>query len=120
MDLGLSEKVVLVTGAINAALANFTKGLADLGAPHNILVTAIAPSGVDTERWRSSLARRTMAEHKSVHELAKEMAATFPLEGMARPEEVGDVICFLASGRASYISGSIVYVDGNASRGLSL
>ncbi len=110
----------LPVGATNAALANFTKGLADLGAPHNILVTAVAPSGVDTERWRSLLARRAGAEHKSVHELAKEMAATFPLGRMARPEEVGDVICFLASERASYISGSIVYVDGNASRGLSL
>jgi 3-oxoacyl-[acyl-carrier protein] reductase/bacilysin biosynthesis oxidoreductase BacG len=108
----------MAVGMANAALVNFTKALADLGAPHGILTVAVAPSGVLTERYLRLIEGRAGAEGKTAEQLQRKMDATFPLGRMARPEEVGDVLCFLASARASYISGSLVSVDGASSRGV--
>lgn len=105
-------------GVTNAALVNFTKSLADRGAPHGILVAGVAPSGVMTDRWRRLIDKRAEGEGKTPEALQAEMDATFPLGRMADPEELGDVICFVASPRASYISGSIITVDGASTMGV--
>lgn len=105
-------------GVTNAALVNFTKSLADRGAPHGILVAGVAPSGVMTDRWRRLIEKRAEGEGKTPEALQVEMDATFPLGRMAGPEEIGDVICFVASPRASYISGTIITVDGASTMGV--
>lgn len=105
-------------GITNAALINFTKSLADYGAPHGILVAGVAPSGVMTDRWRRLIEKRAEAEGKTPQQLQSEMDVTFPLGRMANPEEVGDVICFVASARASYISGTVITVDGASTMGV--
>lgn len=111
----------LPIGVISAGLVNFVKGLADQGAQHNILVTGVSPSGVDTgERWQAWLARRAASEGKTIEEVAAEKGADYALGRPARPEEIGDVVCFLASARASYISGVVLTVDGNLTRGVSM
>jgi 3-oxoacyl-[acyl-carrier protein] reductase len=108
----------MAVGVTNAGLINFTKSLADHGAPHGILVAGVAPSGVMTDRWRRLIEKRAEGEGKTPKALQAEMDATFPLGRMADPEEVGDVICFVASPRASYISGSIITVDGASTTGV--
>jgi len=110
----------LAIGAISAGMVNLVKGLADLGAKHNILVTGVSPTGVETERLRAWLTRRAASEGKSVEEVDTEKSAEYGLRRAGRPEEVGDVICFLASERASYISGQVLTIDGNLTRGVSL
>ncbi len=111
----------LPVGAVSAALANFVKGLADLGARDEILVTGVSPAAVDTgERLRSWYERRAATEGKTVEELRAEPKPDFCLGRPARPEEVADVICFLGSARASHVSGIVVTVDGNATRGVWL
>ena len=110
----------LPIGAVSAGLVNFVKGLADLGARDNILVTGVSPSGVETERLTSWLTRRAASEGKTIEEVATENTADYGLGRPARPEEVGDVVCFLASERASYISGVVLTVDGNLTRGVSI
>jgi len=110
----------LPIGVISAGLINFVKGLADLGAKHRILVTGVSPAGVDTgERWQSWLARRAASEGKTIEEVAAEKSE-YSLGRPAKPEEIADVICFLGSARASYISGIVVTVDGNVTRGVWL
>lgn len=110
---------VLPVGVVSAGLVNFVKGLADLGAKHNILVTGVSPSGVDTgERWQAWLKRRAATEGKTVAEIETEKSADYALGRPARPEEIGDVVCFLASERASFISGVVLTVDGNITRGV--
>lgn len=108
----------MAVGMSNAALINFTKSLADRGAPHGILVAGVAPSGVLTERWTRLIAARAAAEGKTAEQLQAESDAGFPLGRMGNPEELGDVICFTASPRASFISGSIITVDGNSTQGV--
>lgn len=110
----------LAIGAVSAGLVNFVKGLADLGAKHNILVTGVSPSGVQTERLSAWLTRRAASEGKSIEEVATEEKADYSLGRPGKPEEVGDVVCFLASERASYVSGVVLTVDGNLTRGVSM
>ena len=108
----------MAVGMTNAALINFNKTLADRGAVDNILVVGVAPSGVRTERWERLTKGRAEGEGKSQQQLQAEIDATLPLGRMADANELGDVICFMASPRASYISGSIITVDGNSSQGV--
>jgi 3-oxoacyl-[acyl-carrier protein] reductase len=110
----------LAVGASNAALANITKTLADIGAPDSVRVLAVAPAGVMTERWQRLMAGRAETEGKTLQEIEQETYAQLPFKRMAEPEEMGNVICFLASPKASYMSGCIIPVDGNSTVGVYL
>lgn len=108
----------LVGGAANAALVNFTKGLADLGAASRILVTAVSPAATRTERWDQLMAQQAAASGRSPEEVQAEAERAYPLGRIARPEDVADLVCFLASARASFLTGICITVDGGASRGV--
>jgi 3-oxoacyl-[acyl-carrier protein] reductase len=110
----------LVGGAANAALVNFTKGLADLGAPSNVLVTAVSPAAVRTERWESMLTRHAEAAGRPVDELRAESERAYPLGRVGEPDDVASLVCFLASERAAFLTGICVTVDGGWTRGVSL
>jgi NAD(P)-dependent dehydrogenase (short-subunit alcohol dehydrogenase family) len=107
-------------GAANAALVNFTKGLADLGAPSNILVTAISPAATATERWESLIAQQAEAAGKSVAEVRAEAFAAYPLKRIATSEDIADLACYLVSERAAFLTGVCITVDGGATRGVYL
>jgi len=107
-------------GAANAALINFTKALADLGAPSNILVTAVSPGPVKTDRWDSLQRQQAEAAGKDLETYVKEQSASLPLGRIALPEEVADLVCFLASDRATFLTGIAVTLDGGMSRGVYL
>jgi 3-oxoacyl-[acyl-carrier protein] reductase len=108
----------LTGGAANAALINFTKGLADLGAPSKILVTAVSPAATATSRWHEIIAQQAAATGKTVAELRTEAERPYALGRIATPEDVADLVCFLVSARASFLTGICVTVDGGASRGV--
>src|SRR5215468_4016009 len=107
-------------GAANAALINFTKALADLGAPSNILVTAVSPGPVKTERWDNLLRQQAEAAGQDLQAYIKEQNRSFPLGRIALAEEVADLVCFLASKRASFLTGIAITLDGGISRGVYL
>lgn len=108
----------MAVGMSNAALVNFTKSLADMGAKDNIRSVGVAPSGVMTERYLRLIKGRSEAEGKTPEALEQEMLSSFPMGRLAEPEELGDVICFAASERASYISGTVITVDGTSTGGV--
>jgi NAD(P)-dependent dehydrogenase (short-subunit alcohol dehydrogenase family) len=110
--------VYLTGGAANAALVNFTKGLADLGAESNILVTAVSPAATRTERWDSLMEQQARASGKSVAEVRAAAQAPYKLGRIATSEDIADAVCFLASARASFITGICITVDGGATRGV--
>ncbi len=107
-------------GIANAGLVNFTKGLADLGAPSNVLVNAISPAATATTRWETLIAQQAAAAGKSVEAYRAEVEGAYPLKRIARPEDIADLVCFLASARASFITGVCITVDGGATRGVYL
>ena len=110
----------MMGGTANAALINFTKALADLGARWNVLVTGVSPGPVKTERWDNLVRQQAAAAGKDVEAYAKEQNATMPLGRIALPEEVADLVCFLASERAAFLTGITITVDGGATRGVYL
>ncbi len=108
----------LTGGAANAGLINFTKGLADLGAASNILVTAVSPAATATERWNDMIKERAAATGRSMADLHAEAVKAYPLGRIATPEDVADLVCFLVSARASFLTGICITVDGGATRGV--
>jgi len=107
-------------GIANAGLINFTRALADLGAPDQILVTAVSPGPTATERWDGLVVQRARAQGKAPEELRRELERAQPLGRIGRPEDVADLVVFLASERASFLTGVSITVDGGASRGVYL
>jgi 3-oxoacyl-[acyl-carrier protein] reductase len=107
-------------GIANAGLINFTRALADLGAPDQILVTAVSPGATATERWDSLVAQRARAQGRAPEDLRRELERSQPLGRIGRPEDVADLVVFLASERASFLTGVSITVDGGNSRGVYL
>ena len=110
----------LTGGAANAALINFTKGLADLGGPSKILVTAVSPAATATDRWNDMIKERSVATGKSEDELQADAAKSYALGRIATPEDIADLVAFLVSARGSFLTGICITVDGGATRGVYL
>jgi NAD(P)-dependent dehydrogenase (short-subunit alcohol dehydrogenase family) len=89
--------------ATKAALANLTRQLAVEWAPHGILVNAIAPGWIPTEATEGGIAKPGNRER---------MEAATPLKRLGRPEEIRGAVIFLAGPAASYVTGSVLAVDG--------
>ncbi|HVN64570.1 MAG TPA: SDR family oxidoreductase, partial [Candidatus Binataceae bacterium] len=89
--------------ATKAALANLTRQLAVEWAPHGILVNAIAPGWIPTEATEPGIAKPGNRER---------MESFTPMARLGRPEEIRGAVIFLASPASSYVTGSILSVDG--------
>ena len=91
-----------------AALASFTQCLGRDHAHQNIRVNAVCPNEVNTPMIRSGFSIRGLDPDKAIEELNE----TVPLGRIAEPDDVSDVILFLASNEARYMCGSLVEVNG--------
>ena len=89
--------------ASKAALANLTRQLAVEWAGYNILVNAIAPGWIPTEATEAGIAK---SANKS------RMEAFTPMKRLGLPEEIRGAVIFLASPASSYVTGSVISVDG--------
>jgi 3-oxoacyl-[acyl-carrier protein] reductase len=97
--------------AANVALAGVTKSLGGRSIDDGIRVVAVNPGGVETERMVAIQQARAARELGDAGRW-REFFADKPLQRAATPEEVANVILFLASDRASWVSGAVVPVDG--------
>ncbi len=105
-------------GAANAAGINVAASMAEQYAPHGIRVNSVNPGPVNTGRWdtlEKAFARDKGVSQERAHELA---VASIPLGRIARPEEVADLVVFLASDRASFINGAHILIDGSQRKGI--
>ena len=91
-----------------AALASFTQCLGRDHAHQNIRVNAVCPNEVNTPMIRSGFSIRGLDPDKAIEELSD----TVPLGRIAEPDDISDVILFLASDEARYMCGSLVEVNG--------
>lgn len=108
----------LPAGVANAGLMNFTIGLAREEGRRGVRVVGVSPAPVDTRRLRSVFETEARVLGVSVEEAGRRWLSHVPLGRAARPEEIADVIVFLASSRASFVTGTIVHVDGGATPAL--
>jgi 3-oxoacyl-[acyl-carrier protein] reductase len=98
-----------LSNAIRPGLTGWAKTLARELGPEAITVNCVAPGRIDTPR---------MTELYGPDGPPPEELAQIPLGRLGSPGEFGDVVCFVASARAAYITGTTVLVDGGNSRGL--
>jgi NAD(P)-dependent dehydrogenase (short-subunit alcohol dehydrogenase family) len=107
-----------IGGAVNAALLNLTKALADRGVADGVRVNAINPGSIATDRLQGRL--RSFASERGIDLAGAEMEMAQSL-GIARfgvPADIARVVAFLASPQAKFCQGAIVDVDGGQTRTL--
>jgi 3-oxoacyl-[acyl-carrier protein] reductase len=106
-----------LSNGVRAAVAGWSKTLASEVARHGITVNMILPGRIDTDRVRELdgiKAKNTGASVEAVQEASRN---DIPAGRYGRPEEFADVAVFLASMRASYVTGSLIRVDGGMIKG---
>jgi 3-oxoacyl-[acyl-carrier protein] reductase len=105
----------ITTGINNAAVQNLTVALANELGKDGILVNAIVPTAVRTERHDQNIRDAMAKTGQSEAEVLKPRVAKIPLGRMGTAEEIAAVAAFLSSERASFVTGSAWAVDGGVS-----
>lgn len=107
-DAGLQGNVACsVYGASKGAVVSFTKSLSLEMAPHGVRVNCVCPGDVDT-----SLVAKQLADSQNIEQAKEEMAMHYPLGRIGKPHEIGEVIAFLLSDKASFVTGAAWTIDG--------
>jgi 3-oxoacyl-[acyl-carrier protein] reductase len=107
-----------LSNALRAGVWGTAKTLSRELAPLGILVNVIAPGRIDTERIAELDAANATKSGKSVEDVRKASVASIPLGRLGRPEELANLVVFLASQAGSYITGQAITVDGAAGNAL--
>ncbi|WP_322009168.1 SDR family oxidoreductase [Paraburkholderia sp. J12] len=107
-----ASDIHIAGGAANAALMLATVGLAHYHARYGIRINAINPGATLTERLQEALQLEAGREGIDKETALARGEARVPLGRYAKPEEIADVALFLASRRASYVTGALIPMDG--------
>ena len=107
----------LIGGSVNAAVANFSKGLSKLGNRDNVNVNVIHPGNTDTERQDELRRQRAAALGRTVDELRAEALTKSNMRRFGKPEDIAALALFLCSERARHVQGTAIAVDGGATPG---
>jgi 3-oxoacyl-[acyl-carrier protein] reductase len=109
---------LVLSNAARAAVVGLVKSLANEFGKDGILVNNVGPGFTATDRLKELAKTRAAASGKTEQDLFAGWAADAPLKRLGQPREVAETIVWLASERASYITGQTVLVDGGAYKGL--
>ena len=109
---------LMLSTSIRTGLIGWARTLVDEVGPDGITVNAVLPGRHATDRIRELHEDRARREGVSIEEAAADDASQIPLRRIGDPRELAHVVAFLASERASYVSGAFVQVDGGMYRGL--
>jgi 3-oxoacyl-[acyl-carrier protein] reductase len=109
---------LVLSNAVRAAVVGLVKSLANEFGRDGILVNNVGPGYTATDRLKELAKSRSAHLGKSEKEIFEGWAADAPLQRLGEPREVAETIVWLASERASYITGQTVLVDGGLYKGL--
>ena len=109
---------LVLSNAVRAAVVGLVKSLANEFGKDGILVNNVGPGFTATDRLKELAKARATASGKSENEIFEGWAADAPVKRLGDPREVAETIVWLASERASYITGQTVLVDGGMYKGL--
>jgi 3-oxoacyl-[acyl-carrier protein] reductase len=103
---------LILSNTARTAVVGFVKSMATELAPEGICCNVVAPGFILTPRVESLADGRAAREGRTRDEVLTEMAARIPAGRIGDPEEFASVVAFLASERASYVTGTTIQVDG--------
>ncbi len=109
---------LIMSNAVRAAVVGLVKTLSNEFGKDGILVNNVAPGYTATERLQELAAVRALAAGTSPEQIYQSWTAEIPLRRLGDPKDIADVILWLASERAAYVTGQTVLADGGIYRGL--
>jgi 3-oxoacyl-[acyl-carrier protein] reductase len=101
-----------LSNILRISMAGLIRTAAKQLAKKGILINGVMPGYIMTERIIQIIKERSKREGKSEEEILKVMTANIPLGRIGDPEELANVVIFLASNLATYVNGAIIPVDG--------
>ncbi|MGQ9598021.1 MAG: SDR family oxidoreductase [Anaerolineae bacterium] len=109
---------LLLSNVYRLGVVGMAKTLAAQLAADGITINNVAPGYTRTDRVLELAQARALRQGKTVEEILAETTARFPMKRMGEPEELAALVAFLASERASYITGTTIQVDGGYTQGI--
>jgi 3-oxoacyl-[acyl-carrier protein] reductase len=109
---------LLLSNVMRVGVAALAKTLSRDLAPHNIRVNAVAPGYFDTGRVRKRIDETAERDGTSREAAARAIAGDTPMGRIGRAEELAELVVFLASRRAAFLTGATIQIDGGSSRAL--
>jgi 3-oxoacyl-[acyl-carrier protein] reductase len=109
---------LILSNSIRAGVSGLVKTLANEYGPHNILVNNVCPGFTATARLLDLSSALAAKQGVTPKEIEARWAAQAPLGRVGQPEEFANVVVFLASERASYVTGTSIAVDGGTVKGI--
>lgn len=120
MSVAVKEPMdgLILSNGVRPAVIGMAKTLSREVGKHNITVNTVLPGRILTDRLKGHLSVRAQRVGKEFEQVISESAAEVPLRRIGDPQELANVIVFLASEAASYVNGVSIQVDGGLIRGL--
>ena len=109
---------LILSNTARTGVIGFAKTLSNEYAKHNILVNNVCPGRIMTDRIKELAEKRAKETKKSFKTVIKNMKFSIPIGRIGTPEELSSIVAFLASEKASYITGNTIQIDGGLNKGL--
>jgi 3-oxoacyl-[acyl-carrier protein] reductase len=109
---------LVLSNAVRAGVMGLVRSLANEFGKDGVLVNNVAPGYTATERLKELSERRALVSGQTEEEIERTWIEQIPLQRLGRPEELADAIVWLASERASFVTGQTILVDGGMYKGL--
>lgn len=103
---------LVLSNTTRLGVVGFAKTLANEHAKHNILVNVVCPGPTLTNRMKELIDQMVKDTGRTREDVEKSWVDPIPMGRLGKPEELANIVVFLASDRASYITGTVIQVDG--------